>query len=350
MPPSRQPEILVVDDDDGIRLLITDALRSEGYAVRAAASAAAAIAAGRTKAPDLVLLDLQLKDGSGRSMVERLRREGLRAPFVVVTGQGDQKVAVEMMRQGALDYVMKDTTILDLLPGVVKRAWDAVQRERSLAEVEAERRRLERQILELSEAERRQFGADLHDGIGQRLTAIELMFVSLRGDVEALDPKLGGQIGEIAELLRGTIAQTRAMARGLSPLGTERDALQTALVALAAQTDALGRARCRTDISPISFALPPYAAVHLFRIAQEAVNNAVRHSQATDVVIRLTEGGSGVILEIQDNGRGLTDAASRGLGLGLMRYRADMIGGSLVLNSKPGTGLTVRCVAPMTKS
>ncbi|MGH7997605.1 MAG: response regulator [Opitutaceae bacterium] len=346
-PPTRPYEILVVDDDEGLLVLMSDALRTEGYGVSTAASAAAAVAVIRTRPPDLMLLDLQLKDAEGLNLVEQLKHEGGLAPFVVVTGQGDEKVAVEMMKRGALDYVMKDTAILDLLPEVVRRALAAIERDRSLAEGEAERRSLEAQILEISENERRQFGADLHDGIGQQLTAIELMCVGLKNDAAALDPKLGAQLDRISDLLRRTVAQTRATARGLALLGDEPDALQSGLTSLAAEFDPAGRVRCRAELRPVRARIGRQIAVHLFRIAQEAVNNAVKHSGASEVVLRLEETGGAVHLEIDDNGRGLPRERSRGLGLRLMVYRAGVIGAVLTLQSRPGIGLTVRCVLPI---
>jgi DNA-binding NtrC family response regulator len=174
-----QPEILVVDDDEGLCLLISDVLRLEGYAVSIARSGQSALAVLRGRRPALMILDLKLPDIGGHQLLEQLRGEGLETPFIVVTGQGDEKAAVEMMKQRALDYVMKDTAILDLLPPVVERALSTLERERSLAVATEERARLEREILAVSESERRRFGADLHDGIGQQLTAIELMCVGL---------------------------------------------------------------------------------------------------------------------------------------------------------------------------
>lgn len=348
MQPAPHPSvILIVDDDEGLLLLMADALRAAGHTVAAADSAAGAIASVRSRAPDLMVLDLQLKDAGGVGLLERLKAEGVGAPFVVVTGQGDEKVAVEMMKRGALDYVMKDIAILDLLPEVVRRALAAIDRERTLANAAAERRRLEAQVLEISENERRQFGADLHDGIGQQLTAIELMCVGLKDDVSALDPKLGAQLRKIAELLRSTIAQTRAMARGLALVGDEPDALRSGLAGLAAQFDADGRLRCRLQAPPLRAQIDRQVAVHLFRIAQEAVNNAAKHSGATEIVIRLEERAAALRLEIDDNGEGLPAGVARGLGLRLMEYRAAVIGATLALDSRPGIGLTVRCLLPI---
>ncbi|MGA2016939.1 MAG: response regulator [Opitutaceae bacterium] len=346
--PIRPPahEIMVVDDDEGLRLLVADALRAEGYAVAGADSGSAAVAALRERRPDLMLLDLQLEDMAGIALLDRLRRENLAVPFVVITGQGNVKVAVEMMKHGALDYLMKDTGILELVPSVVKRALAAMERERSLAAAQAEQRRLEKEVQDVSEKERQRFGADLHDGVGQQLTAIELMCVGLKKDVAALDPKLAKQVEKIAGMLRDTVAQTRALARGLSPLDEQPDALQNGLADLAEHANSLGRLRCRVEFVSAASPVDRTAASHLFRIAQEAVNNAVKHSGATEVTLRWEEKGGAYRLEISDNGKGLPSDPPRGMGVGVMNYRAAIIGAELRVESRPGGGVTVVCILP----
>ena len=116
-----------------------------------------------------------------------------------MTGQGDEKVAVEVMKQGALDYVMKDTGLLDLLPAVVRRALGTVAQERALAKAHAESRRLEGKILEISERERRRIGADLHDGLGQQLTAIELMCAGLKEDTARIRPEIAERLDRMGK-------------------------------------------------------------------------------------------------------------------------------------------------------
>jgi signal transduction histidine kinase len=251
-----------------------------------------------------------------------------------------------MMKQGAMDYVMKDTAILELLPAIVNRALASLDSARSLAAAQAERSRLEKEVLAISERERQRIGADLHDGLGQQLTAIELMCVSLREDVGALNPRLGGQLDRITGLMRETIAQTRSLARGLAPLDAQPDALQTGLADLAERADSLGRVRCRVDrLSPRPLG-DRVTAGHLFRIAQEAVNNAVKHSGATEVVLRWEDTERGFRLEVSDNGKGMPREGARGMGLGIMNYRAGIIGATLTVESKPGKGVCVVCALP----
>ena len=345
MPASSSParQILVVDDDEGLLILMAEALREEKYEVFTAASARAARESLAAHTPDLMLLDLKLPDAEGPALVASLQSVASSVPFVIVTGQGDQKAAVEVMKQGALDYVMKDTGLLDLLGAVVKRALAAVDRERDLRLAEAEHQRLEREILEITERERHSIGADLHDNLGQRLTALELMCATLKEDVVG-QPALTRRLDQMGQMLRDAISQTRSLARGLVPVGSDPDALQNGLTELVDHTNRAGRAKIQFECpQPVAVA-DPFVAGHLYRIAQEAVNNAVKHAKAKEIVVRLSERDSHLLLEISDNGTGLTKGGSkRGIGLGVMRHRANAVGAKLTVESKRDEGVTVRC-------
>jgi signal transduction histidine kinase len=341
-----KPRILVVDDDEGLLVLMAELLRDEGYDVLTADSGASALDRIRETAPDLLLLDFKLRDLAGSELVQRLREQHRLAPFIMVTGQGDERVAVEVMKQGALDYVMKDAALFDLLPTVVRRALRSVERDRALAAADRERERLEREILEAAEREQHRIGEDLHDGLGQQLTAIEMLCASLKSDVAGRQPELTAQVERIGGMLREAIAQTRSMARGLVPVKDEPDALWASLIELADRTTALGRMPCRFEC-PRPVLVPNNAvAGHLYRIAQEAVNNAIKHSGATALVVRLAASRNLLELRISDNGRGLPDTRPTGLGLRVMRHRAEVVGAELTIESKPGRGVTINCVLP----
>ncbi len=350
-PPS--PLIFVVDDDEGLLILLAETLRAEGYIVETANSARAARAWLADHRPDLMILDLKLPDADGPALVASLQRERAAVPFVVVTGQGDQKVAVEVMKQGALDYVMKDTGLLDLLPAVVKRALDAVAREHALAAAQLEHQRLEKEILDVGERERHSIGADLHDNLGQQLTALELMCAVLKADA-AGQPALVRRLGEMGKMLREAITQTRFLARGLVPVGSDPDALQIGLAELAGRVDSLGRTHCKFVCpQPVAVA-DPFVAGHLYRIAQEAVNNAMKHSRAKHIAIRLAQTAAELILEVSDDGAGLPPKREpsrdgSGLGLGVMQHRAKAIGAELTIDSQRGGGVAIRCRRPLAK-
>ena len=346
--PKSLPRILVVDDDEGLLILMAESLRAEGYEVATAGSGHAALKWLESHRPSLMLLDLKLSDLDAPVLLERLRRDERPVPFVVVTGQGDEKAAVEMMRQGALDYVMKSTGLLDLLPNVVRRALTAITQGEELVAAQREHRRLEAEIISVGERERHSIGADLHDNLGQQLTAIELMCSALKMDA-AGHPPLARGLEELARLLREAVMQTRLLAHGLVPIGGGPDALQTSLAELAARTNSLGRLRCRFECPDSVTLTDPVRSVHLYRIAQEAVNNALKHARARSVLVRLVRKGSTLVLDITDDGTGLPAGAPKpeGVGVGVMQHRARLIGAGLDVVSESGRGVTIRCTLPL---
>ncbi len=341
---ARVPSLLVVDDDEGMLILMAEALRAEGYEVATAESARKTRGWLKANSPDLLLLDLKLKDSDGPTLISQLQAEKSLVPFIVVTGQGDEKVAVEVMKQGALDYVMKDTALIDLLPSVVKRALDAIAQGRALTAAREEHTRLEGEVLAIGERERHSIGADLHDGLGQQLTAIELTIAGLKVDA-ANNPSLTRGLDSVGKMLREAIAQTRFLARGLVPLGSGSDALQIGLTELAQRMNGLRALRCRFECPQSVTVDDPFIAGHLYRIAQEAVNNAAKHAGASQVTIRLASSDDELRLEVIDDGRGLTKERS-GLGVGVMQHRAKLIGGELQIASKAGVKVT--CRVPLT--
>ena len=340
--------ILVVDDDEGLLLLMAEVLRDAGHEVTTAGSGQAALGYLGTNPPDLMLLDLKMKDVDGPTLLENLERGEARVPFIVVTGQGDEKAAVAVMKRGALDYVMKDTALLDFLPTIVKRVLATLSHERALAAAQLEHKRLEREILAASERERLSIGADLHDGLGQLLTAIELSCAILKEETVKTRPDLARQFDQTSVMLRDAVAQTRYLARGLVPVGGEPDALQIGLAELASRTNGLGRVSCNFECDEPVFLNDTAVTNHLYRIAQEAVNNALKHSRARRVRVRLSGQDGWLRLEITDNGIGLPkDFSTAGVGLGVMRHRASVIGAELAVSSVRPSGVSITCQLPL---
>lgn len=214
-----------------------------------------------------------------------------------------------------------------------------------------ERKRLEKEILEISEREQRRIGHDLHDGLCQQLAAIEIMSQVLAQKLARRSQKAAQHAGEIAAHVRSAISHTRRLARGLSPVTLESEGLMAALQELALNTTAMFGADCRLDCDlPV---LVPDSAVasHLFRVAQEAVSNALKHGKARRIVIQLQKDRAGVTLKVSDNGRGLpTEFAAqkqKGMGLRIMQSRAGMVGGALAIERNPGGGVSVICAVPL---
>lgn len=343
-----KPLIFIVDDDRGMLRLIEKTLQREGFATATSASARDALEWLRSNRPALMLLDLKLQDMEGKEVINHLSDLGMLVPFIVITGQGDERVAVEMMKRGALDYLTKDTQFQEFLPTVVRRALGQLERDRRLAAAENERERLQQQLLEIGERERRRIGQDLHDGLGQHLTGIELMMHSLEENVRALSKREAAQIEKITGHLRDAIRQSKALARGLSPVELQANGLMSALEELASNVSAMFRVKCAFRCSSPVLVSDNVAATHLFRIAQEATTNAVKHGKARTIEIELGCDQNRLMLSVQDDGKGFAPAAPRqnGMGLSTMSYRAQLIGGTLTVTPGKQGGTVVTCAAP----
>jgi PAS domain S-box-containing protein len=207
------------------------------------------------------------------------------------------------------------------------------------------RKRLERELLEAGDREQRRIGRDLHDGLGQHLTALELYVQGLVEEFEPLSPAASRSLRELARQLRSTVTQTRQLSHGLSPVALDRDGLVDALRELAESTRTLARTACILEC-PASVPIEdPLVATHLYRITQEAVNNALKHGQPKRIRIVLGMVRGRIRLEVSDDGHGFITGSADGSGVGLrvMRYRAGMIGAELQIKSSPGRGTRLVC-------
>lgn len=211
-----------------------------------------------------------------------------------------------------------------------------------------ERRELERQISEVSEREQRRIGQDLHDGLCQHLVGVALAAGSLQADLESLGMmKHAAAAGEIAGLINEGVGQARNLAHGLYPVGLE-DGLDTALDALARATRKRTGVACEFRRCGPQLRQESVTTMHLYRIAQECLSNAIRHASPKHIWILLEFEDQMFRLSITDDGCGIDPAsASRGgIGLQIMKYRANLIGGKLDMESSPDKGTRITCTAP----
>jgi len=214
-----------------------------------------------------------------------------------------------------------------------------------------ERKQLEREIIEIANREQQRIGSDLHDGLGQDLTGIALMLKGVAAQLRREGSAACPDVEEVIGLVNNAIENTRTLARGLSPLGTGRGGLSAAIQALAARiSERFGvRVDCDLDFEE-PLRLSETAAAHLYRIVQEALTNVVRHSGGTEVLIGLKTADGELHLQVEDNGHGFSHAPAgrpEGLGLKIMRYRAQMLGGDLAIESGRNGGASVRCSCPL---
>ena len=214
-----------------------------------------------------------------------------------------------------------------------------------------ERKRLEKTILEVSAREQRRIGQDLHDGLGQHLTGIAFMSkVQQQRLAEKALPE-AADASKIVHLVNEAIHKTRELARGLVPVMCDAGGLMSALQQCAGEAREIFGVDCQFECDPPVLIDDINVSTHLYHIAQEALNNAIRHGKARRIVITLSRRGGEGELMIGDNGAGIAarSVSSSGMGLHIMGYRARMIGGSLDIGPGPERGTIVRCVLPLAK-
>jgi two-component system sensor kinase FixL len=204
---------------------------------------------------------------------------------------------------------------------------------------------LEREILIASEREQQRLGRELHDDLCQQLACVEFLMHSLEKELATKSKADARRAAEISKLLRETNARARELSHGLAPTHLEAGGLFSALEKLAMRTRKVFHIDCRFRCTGPVQIDDPEGRYHLYRIAQEAVSNAVKHGRAKRIEINLEAKGSHQVLSVKDNGVGLPQKLRRakGVGLRIMQYRAELICGSLVVQRKSGGGTAVVC-------
>jgi len=209
-----------------------------------------------------------------------------------------------------------------------------------------EQRRLEAELLEISERERQRMGQDLHDGLGQQLTGMELLCRTLARSLEKRRLPESETARVLIAQLRAAVEQTRALAHGLVPVIDSPNGLMLALQDFAANAELLFGIRCVFQCTEPVLIEEHTTAVHLYRIVQEAVSNAVRHGKARRITILLRKGQRGTSLTVSSDGVAFKapPESHSGIGLRIMRYRAEMSGALLAIERGESGGTRVSCV------
>jgi signal transduction histidine kinase len=299
-----------------------------------------------------------MRGGEVRGVVELFRRENFEAgkrmlDIVMAIGIQlglflERTLTQSRLRQSEEALIQMNNA---LEQRVRDRTAELHEANRELSSEIAERTRLEREIIRISEREKRRIGQDLHDGLCQELAAIAFITGALATRMGRTDAPEAQRVKDVSVLLNESISRCRDIARGLHPVEMDADGLMVALHDLAVHTSQVVRCtfRCEERIM-----MPESdTALNLYRIAQEAVNNAVKHARAARITISLERTDAGVRLRVVDNGRGIPSPASRkrrrrtgGMGLHIMRYRARTMGGILQIKDRRPHGTDIICLLP----
>ncbi|MCX6967307.1 MAG: PAS domain S-box protein [Verrucomicrobia bacterium] len=222
------------------------------------------------------------------------------------------------------------------------------ERTAKLWEQTADRERLQDELIKISEREKQRIAQELHDGLCQHLAGTALLGSLLQRSLASRNDPATEQAKEICDLLSTALEEARNLSHGLHPVKNKEDGLMEALSGLAQTVTKLFHVQCTFHCDDDVLLQSQKAATHLFRIAQEAVNNAIKHGQARKVLITLKNDSGEVSLSIRDNGIGIPPEIpeSRGMGMEIMNHRAEVIGAWLTIRRTGKRGTAVTCTLP----
>lgn len=353
--------LLIIEDSEDDALLVQLELQRGGLVaeVTRVDTGDALRAALNEKSFDLVLSDYSLPGFSGLAALGIVQDFNPDLPFIIISGTIGEETAVEAMRAGAQDYLIKGK-LARLVPAIEREVREAEnRRERraaGLALTQAKRRlqALSNRMLEIQEAERRHIARELHDEIGQALTAVKIHLNTAKRRVPA------GAVVHLDESIRVTelaLAQVRELSLDLRPPQLDDLGLVSALRwQIDRQLGKVGIAvsfQLQADLPRLSNELETAC----FRVAQEAITNILRHASATEVEMHLTSEGDELLLTIVDDGKGFDMAAARqralvggSIGILGMEERILLLGGNLEMESAPAQGTRIRARFPLVLS
>jgi signal transduction histidine kinase len=368
--------VLLVEDSNADARLLERALARGGFQVisERVDNRTAMRQALATQAWDLVLADHAMPQFSAPEALGVLQAAKIDIPFIIVSGFIEEATAVAAMRAGAHDYVMKDH-LPRLVPAVerelreaaVRRAResdaDELRRAREELEIRVqertcdlrtaneklqklleERRRLENEILEIAQNERRSIAFDLHDDLGQKLTGASLMLKGLEQRLARDGHPASADAQKLQELVNNIIHHTHTLAQQFSSLQFQGD-LQTVLGELAENVRKMFEVSCTVTVRGEIPALTSNVLLQLQKIAQEALSNAVKHGKAKHISVTVTVQPGNLLLAIRNDGLpfAVPPSANKRMGLRIMRYRANTIGAEIDIQSQEKGGTCLRC-------
>jgi signal transduction histidine kinase len=222
------------------------------------------------------------------------------------------------------------------------------QRTAALTSEIEQRLRLQKELLEISEREQRRIGHDLHDSLCQHLTGTALAGHCLGQKLADKSLPETAEANRLVELVEEAIELTRTLAHSLHPIGIQSGRLTDNFQELASGVSERFKVTCSFECGKVAPLFDVNTATHLYRIAQEAITNAVRHGRARHIGICLDLANHEIVLTITDDGVGLPENARNkdGMGLRIMAYRADIIGATFNIERLPVTGTRVTCILP----
>lgn len=400
--------VMLVEDSPADALLLLRQLRMGGYEPisERVETAQALLASLKGQSWDLIISDYVVPGFGGLDALDLIKRHGFDLPFIIVSGQIGEDIAVQAMKSGAHDYLMKGS-LTRLVPAVERELREAetrrqrreadlllkstaekllqtnqelrrveeelrgrnaelveardelekrvIQRTAALSKANSElrhhieeRKRLELELLDITEQERQRIGIDLHDDLGQQLTGIAFMIKGLHQRLENESPDRAVEAEKIHSLVSRTIQHAHDLALDLAS-DLEGENLAPSLKQLAHRVKSLFAVQCEFESDGELPALQPAVSAHLYKIAQEALTNAIKHGKARRLALKLSLQERKLTLSIWNDGMPFpVNSSQKGrMGLRIMNYRANVVGAWLEIHSDEQSGTAVICSLPL---
>jgi signal transduction histidine kinase len=344
-PNGGQRRILVVDDEELNRILLSTSLQEAGYTVETAEDGQQALQALRTHPFNAVLLDLLMPRIDGYQVLAEIKQDAAlrRIPVIVISSSDEMDSIVRCIEMGATDYLTKpfDPT---LLHARIRGSLTSLQEERM-----ALLREQFAQVTAAQEEERQRIARELHDGLVPVLAGLSIRLHTVSKQLDRENRSLAGEIKELAEHAQASSRDIRRLVHDLRPVALDELGLVPAL--------RQHLARCEREhslavelVAEDGPRLPAAVETALFRIAQEAVNNVLWHARAQHVTVTLARQADRVELCVADDGQGFDvhlPRSGRHVGLWSMRERVEQLGGRFEARSEPGQGTAVTALVPL---
>ncbi len=352
--------LLLVEDDEDDYVLIRDILSEIpdwSFHLDWASTFEQGLEQAETGGYDLCLLDYRLGERNGILLLERMQAMGLHLPVLMLTGQGDHLTDVEAMERGAADYLEKADLSAKLIERSIRYALDRAKTLEALRVGECRQKELSKRLVRAQEEERRRIAKELHDSVGGNLTAVKYALEDWsRREKDTAAPPLGISLPQIIGVVQETVEEIQRISSNLRPSILDSMGIRVALEWAGRKVHELHKdveveVECRVSEEEI----PEELKIVLLRIAQEAFNNAVKHSGGDKVRLLLFEAEGMLEMHISDNGRGFDREELSpndgnppgGMGMESMQERVDLSGGTLEIRSGPGEGTRIEACWPL---
>lgn len=358
-PAAHESTILIVDDTVDNLNLLSAILEQAGYKVRPALSGEMALKAIAGELPDLVLLDVRMPEMDGYSICRHMKalERARDIPVIFISGAAETADRVTAFQTGGVDYITKPFHAEEVLARVrthiqlyrIRRDLEEMvyQRTAELVESEAHLRQLSVFLQHVREEDRAHFARELHDELGQNLTALRIDFNGLANSLTETSPAVAARLAAIDRMIDGTVDSVRRICEDLRPGMLDDLGLEAALASYAKRFSRQSGVACDLALDRDDYGLDEPMSTAIFRIVQESLTNIARHAAASHAMVALQDSGDDLLLTIADDGCGLPaelTSERKTYGLLGMRERVSMLGGHITIDSAPtrGTHIEVR--------